>query len=281
MRYLLILTLFSACQQAASSRPAPDMKSAAGASTDLGIPQATADLATSAADLLPPLNPVSLCPVDPMDQVYSGALPPNPYAPAPQASTCIAAFHDVIIVLGCPNNSDGTPSDCQTKRADIAVAFMQAGLGSRFITSGGAVHNAYVEADTLRQLLIDRGVAADQIWTDTHAQHTDENIYYSTLIMEKQGWTNALVISDDAGQLIMTTVCDSNCCVDLGRLTVLGFNLPSGTETEGHYVRYPWAQTVSTAECDQIESPLKAMCVNLSSRRACAGNLQLSPPDGG
>src|SRR6185436_9143123 len=110
---------------------------------------------------------------------------------------------------------------------------------------------------------------------------TDENIYYSTLIMQAQGWTNALVVSEDAGQLVMTTLCDSNCCVELGRLTILDFALPSGTRKAGHYVRYPWAAAVSDAECAQIESPLKGMCTNLGSRLACAGNVQLGDPDGG
>jgi hypothetical protein len=283
--------LLAACQQGL----APSLEMAAprdlATPTDLAAPDLArpldfapaADLAQlpGLPDLAPPLNPVSLCPVPPMDQTYTGLLPPDPYAASPPAGACVSAAHDVIIVLGCPNNSDGTPATCQISRADIAVSLMNAGLGSRFITSGAAVHNQYVEADTLRQLLMDRGVSSSQIWIEPLAQHTDENIYYSTLIMQAQGWTNALVVSEDAGQLVMTTLCDSNCCVDLGRLTVLDFSLPSGTQKVGHYVRYPWAIPVSGAECSLIESPLKAMCTNLSSRRSCAGNLQLSPPDGG
>jgi hypothetical protein len=274
--------LLVACQEAApltTAGPPSDMLSSPAADRAPDLSQPPGDLGAHPPDLTQALNPVSLCPVEPMDQMYSGLLPPNPYGPAPAADACVSALHDVIIVLGCPNNSDGTPATCQTSRADIAVSLMNAGLGSRFITTGGAVHNAYVEADTLRQLLIDRGIASSQIWTDTLAQHTDENIYYSTLIMQTQGWTNALVVSEDAGQLIMTATCDSNCCVDLGRLTVLEFTLPSGTQKLGHYVRFPWAAAVSDTECNTIESPLKAMCTNLSSRKACANNLQISPPD--
>lgn len=219
------------------------------------------------------VNPVSLCPVDTMDLIYAGPLPPNPYGPLPQAPPCIAARHDVIIVLGCPNNADGTPSTCQTKRADLALAWMTAGLATRFITSGAAAHNQYVEADTLRDLLVARGVPQGAIWTDTQAMHTDENVYFSSLIMRAHGWTDAVVVTDDPGQLLFTGLCDSNCCVDLGRMTVLQFDVGGAVQKQGHYVLFPWAQPVSAAECAQIEQPAKAMCTNLASRTACAGHV--------
>jgi len=158
---------------------------------------------------------------------------------------------------------------------------MQAGLGDRFITSGAAVHNSYVEAATLRDLLIARGVPAAQITTELQARHTDENIYYSTQLMAAQAWRSALVVSDDPGHLILSAVCDSNCCVALGRLTVKTFplKLPGQSTTTpqavGHYALYPHAEPVAPAECTFIETPLKFMCTNLKTRLACAGNVML------
>lgn len=213
-----------------------------------------------------------------MTTLYPDKWPPDPYGPKPAATSCVAAPHDVIIVLGCPNDDDGAPSACQEKRADIAVGLMNAGFGHRFITSGAAAHNAYVEADTLRDLLLMRGVPADDVFTEERAEHTDENIYYSTQIMLSHGWTNAVVVSDDPGHLMLTTLCDANCCVDLGRLTVFEFTLSGGaTVLAGHYALYPYTPEVSAAECDQIEIPSKFMCVNLPMRRACKGRLELSP----
>lgn len=222
---------------------------------------------------------VSDCAVDDMLTLYPGFLPTNPFVAPPPASACMNAQHDVIIVLGCPNDSDGTSSQCQEQRADIAVALAAAGLGKRFITTGAAVKNPHVEAQTLRDLLIARGVASADIYLDELAQHTDENLYYSSLIMADHGWQNALVVSDDPGHLIMTAVCDSNCCVDLGRITIAGFAIVLAgaptTKAVGHYVRYPFTPLVSGAECTQIEMGTKLMCTNLASRRACAGNLML------
>jgi hypothetical protein len=220
--------------------------------------------------------PVTGCATESMLDLYPDQWPPDPYGPKPAATSCVTAEHDVILVLGCPNDDDGAPSACQTKRADIAVAFMKSGYGKRFITTGGAVHNAFVEAETLKTLLVERGVPEADVLTEPEAEHTDENIYYSTKIMKAEGYTNALVVSDDRGHLVMTGLCDSNCCVDLGRLTVFEFPVEGGEPVlAGHYALYPWTPEVSKAECDQIEIPSKFMCVNLPQRKACAANFQL------
>ena len=245
-----------------------------GASLDAGVdgdPDAGGDAGLDAGP-----SAATRCAVPLMTDRYSGFLPTNPYGVQPMAGPC-AVPHDAIELLGCPSNTDGTPSTCQTARADLAVGLWDAGYASNFIVSGAATHNQWVEADALAQLLEQRGVQAKQIFRDLRAMHTDENLYYSDKIMEAQGWSSAIVVSEEPGQLIETALCDSNCCVDLGRLTVLTFPLGTTTAVLGHYVRYPWTTDVSTAECAQIELPTKVMCTQLVSRLACAGKFQLPP----
>lgn len=210
-----------------------------------------------------------------MIDAYPGEYPNQPNDPQPLAPDCIARAHDAIIVLGCPNEDTGAASACQIARADIAVALSSAGYGDRFITTGGAVHNEWVEADTLRDLLIQRGISADRIKTEPLAEHTDENIYHSTRIMEMEGQASAVVVSDQPGHLLLTGLCDSNCCVDLGRLSVFDFPIANGRVTAGHYVRHPWANPISSAECTHIETPTKFMCTNLAQRRACKETFRL------
>lgn len=233
----------------------------------------------SASPAAPPLpagaSPVAFCETASMVSAYPGDFPNQPNDPQPLASACIAAAHDVIIVLGCPNEDTGAPSACQMARADIAVSLAAAGYGQFFITTGGAVHNGWVEADTLRDLLIMRGIAADQIETEPLAEHTDENIYFSTRIMEQRDFVSAVVVSDQPGHLTLTAVCDSNCCVNLGRLTVVDFPVKNGRVTAGHYVRFPWAPAISAEECTHIETPTKFMCTNLDTRRACKSHFML------
>ena len=224
----------------------------------------------------PPDPAVESCPVSSMVELYPDKWPPDPYGPKPAATSCVETEHDVIIVLGCPNEDDGTPSACQMARADIAVEMMDAGYGRRFITTGGAVHNAFVEAETLASLLVERGVPESDILQEPKAEHTDENIYWATQIMLQEQYRSAVVVSDDRGHLLLTALCDSNCCVDLGRLTVFEFPVSDGAPVlAGHYALYPYATEVSDAECEQIATSTKFMCVNLPERKACAADFQL------
>lgn len=223
-------------------------------------------------------SPAASCPVDEMDDIYSGFLPTNPYgAWVPDADACVSGRHDALVVLGCPNEDDGRPASCQVDRVGIAVALRNAGFGDHVIVSGAAVANQWVEADTLADLLLARGVPAEHIHREPRARHTDENIYYSARIMEAHGWASAVVVSQDPGQLIMTAVCDSNCCVNLGRLTVFDFDVGGSTERLGHFARFPWARTVDESECRQIERTVKLMCTKQASRLACAADFQIAP----
>jgi hypothetical protein len=77
-----------------------------------------------------------------------------------EATATTGTPHDVIIILGCPNEDNGAPAACQTARVDIAMSLYQAGLASAFITTGGAVQNQWIEAETLRDLLVAEGITS-------------------------------------------------------------------------------------------------------------------------
>jgi hypothetical protein len=224
---------------------------------------------------------VATCAVPTMEKLYRGPFAMNPYVSPKRASACLLAEHDAIIILGCPNDNNGKPSHCQKTRVDLAIKFSKSGFGRRFIVTGASVHSPGVEAESMRALLIERGIAASAIIVEPRARHTDENIYYSSRIMEDAGWVTALVVSGNPGQLFYNALCDANCCVKKGRLTVVGFptNGPNGRKLAwvGHYVRYPRAAMVTDAECGAIKKPLKFMCEKLASRAACAGRLNLAP----
>jgi hypothetical protein len=223
----------------------------------------------------------SECAIPTMVEHYGGESAPATFGPGITAPPCTLTKHDVVIILGCPTSSDGSASTCQRARVDLALEAKRRGLGDRFIVSGGAVANAFVEADSLARLLGDRGVNEDAIVLEPKARHTDENLYFSSLIMQARGWSNALVVSEDPRQLVMVATCDANCCVGLGRLTVFDmldvpFSSDGGTTTKlGHYVLFPNARRVAEEECEVIKP--KLMCLALPERRACAGRITLAP----
>jgi hypothetical protein len=204
-----------------------------------------------------------------MIEQYGGDAPPATFSPGTPVPTCVRTQHDAVIVLGCPTEADGGASACQTQRADIAVAASRAGLGDRFIVTGGAVANAFVEAETLRSLLVGRGIDETRIVLEPKAEHTDENLYFSSRLMQERGWKTALVVSEDPRHLVMVATCDANCCVELGRLTVFDFD----DRKLGHYVLYPEAPRVTDEECGTIRP--KLMCLNEGDRRACARRFAL------
>ena len=203
---------------------------------------------------------------------YPGDLPLDPSEPQPLAPECLG--YDVLVVLGCPSEEDGSPSECQVSRADLAFRLREAGYADEIITTGGAVHTDAVEAQALHDLLVDKGVPEDSITMEPLAEHTDENLYYSSQIMMEQGWTAALVVSEP-DHLLYTAVCDANCCVALGRLLVWNFPLEGEDVPLGHYELAPPAVQVSAAECDHLTTPSKFMCFALPDRRACADDFQL------
>jgi len=272
---------------------APDTTSATGTSDTLAplevdtevAPDATTDGsdATSAdadgsdgaeVEVVDDAPAVVTCATPSFIEQYPPPFPPFPYGQWPVVSGCLDAPHDVIIVLGCPSESDGDPAPCQKKRAEIADQLYEAGWAERLIVTGAAVHTPYVEADALAALLVLRGVPDAAIVREPLARHTDENIYYATRIMQREGWRSAIVVSEDPGHLMFTGLCDANCCVGLGRMTLVGFPVAGLTVVNaGHYALSPPGPDVTAEECAHLAS--LALCVNLDDRLACEDDFQL------
>ena len=212
------------------------------------------------------------CSVPRMDEHFDGPLPPNAYEPQPPLEGCAQSGYDVIVVLGCPTNRDGTPSACQKRRISLALELRALGFAAPVLVSGGAAKTEHVEAEAMAGLLRESGVPEDQIVQEPRALHTDENIALASAAMRARGWVTALVVSDDAGHFLFAALCDANCCVREGRMTLFGKRLPGDIlpVTLGHYVLYPSAPRVSPEECAAIGSPTKGMCALLPTRRSCS-----------
>lgn len=253
-------------------------------------PETTPDTTPEAPDALPEATPdtpgpldafdtldtlsAATCPTPSMMESFPPPLPPSPFGVWPPADGCVAAPHDVILVLGCPSQSNGEPSRCQERRAELADWLYEARLADHLIVSGAAVHTPFVEADALAALLVGRGVPEAAILREPLARHTDENFYYSTLIMQAHGWTSAIVVSDEPGHLVYTGLCDANCCVKRGRMTLWSFDVGRLSPVNaGHYALSPPGPGVTDAECAHLESLL--LCTKLATRLACEHDFRL------
>ncbi len=104
---------------------------------------------------------------------------------------------NALIVLGCPTSNNGTPSIAQLVRVRRAEWLHKLKVAKHLITTGGAVKNKYIEAETLRTALVESGVEKENIRIEPNARDTRENLTYSFEIARKEQWKKLLIITDN------------------------------------------------------------------------------------
>ncbi len=96
-----------------------------------------------------------------------------------------AGKNQLIVVLGCPANFDGSPADMQIWRTKIAVRTIDPEAASTTLVFTGAdTRRKNSEAAVMAQIARDFGVPDSQIVLEEHATSTWENIAYTIDLME-------------------------------------------------------------------------------------------------
>lgn len=116
------------------------------------------------------------------------------FCQAPSLNTKRTNF-DVIIVLGNPANSDGSPGERMRQRVLKAVELFRDGRARYILFTGGAVYNSYVEADVMAELARSLGVPESAFVTDPKARNTYQNLFNAIEISRKNRWSSALVVT--------------------------------------------------------------------------------------
>lgn len=110
--------------------------------------------------------------------------------------------YDVAIIPGYP--FDGHKWDTLMKsRLLWAKVLYEKGIIRNFIVSGGAVHSPYVEAEYMKRYAVALGIPAAHIFTETRAQHSVENIFYSYEMARTLGF-KSIALCTDPLQSILT-----------------------------------------------------------------------------
>ena len=103
---------------------------------------------------------------------------------------------DAIVVLGAAQY-DGRPSPVLRARLETALDAWNRGLADVIIVTGGnQPGDRFTEAQSGQMFLIDNGVPADAILMEEISHSTEENLDGVALIMEAEGLTSALIVSD-------------------------------------------------------------------------------------
>jgi vancomycin permeability regulator SanA len=95
-----------------------------------------------------------------------------PTAPPPGARCA-------VLVLGYPSRADGSPHPVQESRVAAGVAALREFSCDRLVVSGGAAHNAAVEADAMAAIARLLGVGDGQLVLERAARNTWENVALS------------------------------------------------------------------------------------------------------
>ncbi len=105
------------------------------------------------------------------------------------------APYDAIIVTGTP--FDGKEwDDVMKMRIYWSYILYKKGITKNIIYSGSAVYTPYVEAEIMKQYAIKLGIPKENIFTETKAEHSTENLWYSSILANKLGFKNIALATD-------------------------------------------------------------------------------------
>ncbi len=110
----------------------------------------------------------------------------------------LAAKHgpyDAIIVPGVPFNGKEW-EDVMKMRVYWSYLLFQRGVANNIIYSGSAVYTPYYEAEIMKLYAVKLGIPEYAIYTDTIAEHSTENVWYSYKLAEKKGFIKVALATD-------------------------------------------------------------------------------------
>lgn len=103
--------------------------------------------------------------------------------------------YDAMIVLGSRVKADGTPGENLTMRLEAALEAYQA-HPCLIITCGGQGSDEPApEGDVMRQWLIDRGVPADRIISESISTNTQQSITAAAQMLRARGIKGAVIVT--------------------------------------------------------------------------------------
>jgi uncharacterized SAM-binding protein YcdF (DUF218 family) len=103
--------------------------------------------------------------------------------------------YDVIIVPGVPYEKENTTS-IMKMRIFWAKQLYDSGFTKNIIFSGSAVYSPYVEGIAMKIIADTLGIPKDHTFSETTAEHSTENIYYSWKMAKRMGFQKIALATD-------------------------------------------------------------------------------------
>jgi uncharacterized SAM-binding protein YcdF (DUF218 family) len=102
----------------------------------------------------------------------------------------------VAVVLGSYVLPDGKPGGALLRRIEKAVALFRKKEVEYILATGGVGINPVSEAESMRDFALENGVPEDRIFLEKKAANTLDNARLAAEIIEKEGWTRVLLVTD-------------------------------------------------------------------------------------
>ncbi len=107
----------------------------------------------------------------------------------------LAESYDMIAVPGVPFTEAGWDSTMKA-RVYWAKHLYDRGIAKNIMFSGSSVYSPYYEGEIMALYALAIGIPKENIFTETKAQHSTENLYYVYLKSKKLGFTKLALATD-------------------------------------------------------------------------------------
>ena len=142
---------------------------------------------------------------------------------------------DAIVVMGAAQYN-GRPSPVLRSRLDTALDAYQRGLAPVVILTGGnQAGDAFTEAGTGREYLVDRGLPADAIRVEEESTNSEQNLRNAVAIAEEEGITSFLIVSDGF-HLLRSKMIARDLGLDAAGIAATDSPIRQGSGSERGYI---------------------------------------------
>jgi hypothetical protein len=132
--------------------------------------------------------------------------------------------YEIVIVPGVPL-TNGKWSYTMKGRVSWSKYLYDRGITKNVIYSGGAVYSPYTEAEIMALYAEKLGIPREHIFTETRAEHSTENVYYSYKKARKLGFSRIALASDPFQTKMLKKFTRVKVSKDVGLIPIVSDSL--------------------------------------------------------
>ena len=118
--------------------------------------------------------------------------------------------YDAVIIPGIPYQNAQTALIFKA-RILWAKYLFDKGIADNIIFSGSAVYNQYIEGKIMKLYADSLHIPSEHTFSETKAEHSTENVYYSMLLAQELGFKKIAVATDHFQAIMLKKFMKKNC----------------------------------------------------------------------